>query len=867
MSLPGQDMSVAEARYKTVILASFACGRQDQSPESYLEQLLNLAKELTALSARFSPAPADFLSWLTVSRTQSANIKLLTSAFEKSIGAEVLHEDFPSITFECYGALGRKAAVKALSRSDKATVAADHIAFTQILTPPWVVETIFNLTLGAKDEALEKSLSELQSFRILDPCAGTGNFLIEALHRLSKRYLSLAVGKGEAVALALAHNLYAADIDSQALSIYILRLAALILKTAEEKVLLPERLNIACTAAENSPEKVRNNSQNLGSLELSLPASHLLNQKYDLVVTNPPYLGRRLIDRALKTSLKNHYPDCPSDISLCFLDRSMSWAKPHGKIGFITQASLLHLPSSKELRRKILSATRVDCIIECGSNVFPLISGEKVDNIILTLKNAPPEENLSRYLNLTAIKEKAQAARQFSLSETMPEPSSITRAQSDFSKSEDLAINFNRPDFLCRLPQRAQSLGALAELKQGLATSDNERFLRYTWEVDPSLIGKDWFNYCKGQGSRRWYGPRETLIYYKDQGAELKEAVLTAYPYLKGKSHWVVKNEEYYFKAGLTFTLISARALAVRKMPQGSIFDVGGSAIFAAEDEDFLLAYLNSDLATAFARDINPTINYQVGDLKKIPVPQTDRTIRAKLAELALSAVQTAENIAKLREPHFFALFESADGSAYQLNGRDYKDYLGSVEKSTAKLCSIEAEINELVFAAWSKDLGKAEKEALRHWMQDSQSKEALPIKSDQYLLMVLANALVKEKTACSLSDDSILSQLTGMAIDLEPDFIAEAAPQGLLTFLKERLLKYLTSTYNHQPPSLALEAGGKLHIFPTSMILESESKSRLVPLPDTHSSVSHTALNELIANLKQKCPAAKRSRDILKAL
>src|SRR5208283_3635094 len=188
---------------------------------------------------------------------------------------------------------------------------------------------------------------------------------------------------------------------------------------------------------------------------------------------------------------------------------------------------------------------------------------------------------------------------------------------------QDFVINYLRPPVVMSLRSRLQKLADIATLKQGLATTDNARFLRYVWEVSPAEIGKRFVPYVRGDGAERWWSPLTTVVLWEGNGLAIKEAVTAAYPYLKGNYAWVVKNEEYYFRSGLTFSFVSKDRLAVRKLAAGAIFDVGSSAIFIdnCSREGALLAYLNSALATAMAHDLNPTINFQVGDLKKLVIP------------------------------------------------------------------------------------------------------------------------------------------------------------------------------------------------------------------------------------------------------
>src|SRR5262249_9721566 len=153
-----------------------------------------------------------------------------------------------------------------------------------------------------------------------------------------------------------------------------------------------------------------------------------------------------------------------------------------------------------------------------------------------------------------------------------------------FLKLERASFAYKCPPFVIDLIENAARLDQIADVRQGLATSDNSRFLRFIWDVQPKLIGRRWFPYTKGAGSTRWVSPQPDVGNWENGGAEIKEAVGESYPYLNGKTAWVVKNEQFYFRRGLCFPFVNSRVLAVRLPPSGSIFDVAASALFMPAD-------------------------------------------------------------------------------------------------------------------------------------------------------------------------------------------------------------------------------------------------------------------------------------------
>lgn len=177
-------------------------------------------------------------------------------------------------------------------------------------------------------------------------------------------------------------------------------------------------------------------------------------------------------------------------------------------------------------------------------------------------------------------------------------------------------------------------LSEVAEPRQGLATTDNKKYLRMWFEIVNSHLtfgcmsreeafatGRKWFPYNKGGEFRRWYGNNEYFVNWQHDGREIKEDVVRKYPYLNGNPDFVTKNQEYYFKTGITWTYINSAFLGMRHSPPGYIFDVAGSSVFPSSEIHYsLLGYLCSKVSKMFIDVINPTMNIQAGNVGKLPV-------------------------------------------------------------------------------------------------------------------------------------------------------------------------------------------------------------------------------------------------------
>lgn len=637
-------------------------------------------------------------------------------------------------TYQFWRDSDRKVAQSEIQSADKQIDRDKLIAFTQIYTPEWVVEFIVANTLlplvepqSASNSKLHKlvpptdnsnqslSLSEIS---ILDPAAGAGNFLLGAFDALFELHTQAGLAP-DAAADQIAKQLHGCDIDTVALTVAAL---ALVVRCNQLGVKSAPMLQ-GLIHANPSRDAL------LGSLSIDYPANHPLGKKHNVVITNPPYIGRKLISRDLKALLKSHWPNSHHDLSAAFFERSLSLLQPGGRVGLITQASMLSLPSHEKLRTLILDHYRLKTTVDAGPGVFPLQSGEKVNSAILIVEKPSAElsdtassvqKNVASFFHLKDVESKHDSLLHQLTSlrqhDAASEEGFATAIDPElFRQFHGHAFNYSIPPVVARLLTHTRSLESIAEIRQGLATTDNDRFVKLIWQIDPADIGRIWHPYVKGAGGQRYSSPIRHVVNWQNDGADIKAAVAERYPYLKGKTAWVVKNESFYFKEGLCFSFVNTRGIAVRKLPPGCIFDVGASAIFS-DCNDFLLAYLNSSFMVALANSLNPTINNQVGDLKRFPVVQFDKTVEQKLSLLAQECSDIKDEINALLDPStWYSNIVSNEEttcaekiglrkgqSFYKMNALNdatdaFKQFETLLEKLQSTLDAKEHEIDELV--------------------------------------------------------------------------------------------------------------------------------------------------------------------------
>lgn len=734
--------------------------------------------------------------------------------------------------YEVYCINQRKLATANVQQADKNTTIKDQALFSQIYTPPQVVHCMIECLL---QPLLEKatSVEAIKALSVLDPCCGTGNFLIAAGATFYQAYEQFNLPQVEIWRLILEHNIVGVDIDARALVI-----AEFSLKV---QMMLNSSDNWESSRKSQSPISCFHNTSDvaeaaLGSLSprWKRTAGHPLNRKYTVVLTNPPYLGRKLIDRALKLKLKKYYPECASDLSQIFLWKALDLVTTGGSIGFLTQSSFMHLPSALALRKRILEEAQINLVIELGDGVFPLLAGSKADSsIIILTKQKTKADEPAYYIDLslsTASEEKAKERKGAHLNKLyqLNQLTKISKNHGELSSSNDLAFNFKRPRALFLVQAKDnQALSSKADFKQGLATSSNERFLRFAWEVEED--DKNYVPYAKGGGSERWWRTISSKVRWGENGEEIKAAVAEAYPYLKGQVHWVVKNENYYFKSGLTFSFVNKHRLSVRRLPPGAIFDVGGSAIFSHElgQENLLLAYLNSSLVSALAHDLNPTINFQIGDLKRLPLVQFDSSLAQKLAALASAAVDIKQELEPLISPQAALLSSSPKSTKTILSQIGFESHLREVDSYQSKLIAIEDEIDNLVLAATSSHFALDAKDQLelRLWVEerakaDTSAAAAVKITGKNFfenqLAQTLAKRLWRSKNLRPLTlnkhitfadvSNFINDKIDGeIYLEIDPGFSSQFIDGNLNRYFCSRFNQVMHEQFAGQPPVLAI--------------------------------------------------------------
>lgn len=364
--------------------------------------------------------------------------------------------------------------------------------------------------------------------------------------------------------------------------------------------------------------------QKVNQLINLITVAKILSNKYEIVVTNPPYMGSSGMDKALSDFVKKQYPNSKSDLFAVFIEQCDFLASQNGYCGMITQQSWMFLSSFEKLRIKLIEYTTIINMANLGARAFEEIGGEVVQTTTFILNKAQKEKYRGNYIRLVDFK--SQVAKLEAYKNAIDSEVSEIKfvlGQNNFKKIPGMPIAYNLTKKSFDAYSGGKPLGQLAKPRKGNSTSDNQRFLRLWFEVEKDKLNigngqidvedskkRRWYPYNKGGGFRKWYGLNEYVIDWYNDAYEIRN-IKTA----------VIANYDYFMKPGLTWSTVSSKKFSLRRFGKGFIFDNGGCCIFdLGENENYLLGLLNSNVFIHLFGELNPTLNFQSGEVAKFPV-------------------------------------------------------------------------------------------------------------------------------------------------------------------------------------------------------------------------------------------------------
>ncbi|MFE8092538.1 BREX-1 system adenine-specific DNA-methyltransferase PglX [Bacillus toyonensis] len=554
-------------------------------------------------------------------------------------------------------------------------------------------------------EKLKNKELSPEDITVLDPCMGSGHILVYAFDVLYSIYQHAGYSEREISQLILEKNLYGLDIDDRAAQ---LAYFALMMKARSYNRRIfrrPLELNVCSIQESNGISQeaidyfvgdsldrdevkylvdVFRDAKEYGSIlsidkvdfkklesrvnEIQenedvenifhhqyrevvlekipslIKQAKIFSRKYEVFVTNPPYMSNRNMSPKLKEYINKKFAKSKQDIFAVFIEQGSSICKENGYIGMITQHVWMFLSSFEKLRKDILKEETIVNLVHLGSKAFEELGGEVVQTASFVFLNKIISDYQGRYIKINEIKtvkEKEENLKNDRLH--------FIFNQKFFNRISSAPLAYWVSDTIINIYEKGYALHQLAEPKTGIQTGDNNEFLRVWSEVSYNKIGFQhktsedikkynykWFPYNKGGGFRKWYGNNEHIINMENDGYAIKN--------YKKSSNFRLRDKSLYFKEAITWSFIGSSQLSVRYSPEGFLFDVGGSSVFPENKHlYYLLGILSSKFATKLLEVQNPTLNFQVENIAKFPVFVNDEQIET-INQLVLSNI----NISKL---------------------------------------------------------------------------------------------------------------------------------------------------------------------------------------------------------------------------
>lgn len=516
-----------------------------------------------------------------------------------------------------------------------------------------------------------------EDIRIIDPCMGSGHILVYAFDVLMQIYSAQGYSERDAAKLIVEKNLWGLDIDRRA---YQLAYFAVMMKARQynrriltsgikpnlfviddNRALTPEIIEYIADGDSKIAADLRSisndltNAREYGSIinvqpvdfsglierigviaqsdELNLIAmenkrivcekilplvkqAQTLSQKYDVVCTNPPYMGGSGMNSVLSEYVKRCYSEAKSDLFAAIIIKCLEFTKQNGYSSLVTMQSWMFLSSFEEMRTKLLTLNTLTTLMHMENMVMGIAFGTAVSVFRKgAVKGYKGTYNQIKLADIENAKPKSfpVAGNRFA------------QVSSDnFSKIPGMPVAYwvsvNTINAFDK-PKLESGVNAV----KGLDTCDNDTFVRFWNEVDIHNINfsarssedtfeAKWYPYCKGGGYSKWYGFMDKVVDWKDDGNILRNLRDS-----NGKIKSRPQNIRYYFKEGLTWSTITSYKLSLRYMNH-CIFGGGGSAMFMSSNLYYNLCFVNSKVTEYFLSFMNPTLNFLVGDILGLPI-------------------------------------------------------------------------------------------------------------------------------------------------------------------------------------------------------------------------------------------------------
>ena len=530
----------------------------------------------------------------------------------------------------------------------------------------------------------ESEILKPEDISVIDPCMGSGHILVYVFEVLMDIYVSEGFTEKDACESILKNNLYGLDIDKRA---YQLAYFAVLMKARKynrriltkgispllcsieetnsiskefiEELISQDRtiedsLNYLISSFKNGKEfgsiltikpidfeKINNliskfeSNNNLTKLkyldEINLlkniiNQSILLSKKYDVVVTNPPYMGNNGMNPILKDYIKSNFPLTKTDLFAVFLEKGLEMIKDYGFNCMVTMQSWMFLSSFEKFRKKLIETTTISNLLHMDNMVMRIAFGTSAT--VFRKINLMNYNSTFYHVKLSDVENDIVNPLFFN------DKNKFVTKQFTFEKLPDNIISYWISDNTINSFSKGISIDDISDFTGSQnKTANNKKFLRYVWEVEKNKIGNKWIIYAKGGNYRKYYGNLEYVIDWSEDARN----------FYKNNKTSNLLDEKYWYKEGITYTSTSSKGTGFRYLPKNSIFDMKGPSIVNISDLCYILGFLNSKVASFYLKILAPTIDFQVHNIKDIPII-LDKTKKNYIESLVKENLEISKN-------------------------------------------------------------------------------------------------------------------------------------------------------------------------------------------------------------------------------
>lgn len=362
----------------------------------------------------------------------------------------------------------------------------------------------------------------------------------------------------------------------------------------------------------------------------------IMSQKYDVVCTNPPYMGRKGMGPKLTKYIDEKFPDSKSDLFAVFMELvNVVYLKSHGFMSMINQHAWMFLSSFEKLRIRIVREREIYNMLHLGPRTFEEIGGEVVQSTSFVLRKISYINYYGTYIRLIDFNNAKEKEKKLLMHKENKNLDYVYYTSTKiFSKIPGTPIAYWVSNAIFEIFQSNKSIDSILNFRKGMGTGDNARFIRNWYEVSYENIGfkyetaqkaKEseikWFPLNNGGPFRKWYGNNLFIVNWENDGKEIKDNATI----LNNGGHWsrYIVNTNMFFRSGITWTAISSNSFGVRYFPKGFLFSSASMCGFGDYRNLIIgIALLNSKVAGEFLRILSPTLNYGPEQIKKIPLHQ-----------------------------------------------------------------------------------------------------------------------------------------------------------------------------------------------------------------------------------------------------